>query len=293
MAIESSSWHSSVGNQGDNDYGLEAIAMCDDCRYGVAFHRLAAVYFDLGVGSSPSFSGRNVDRGASGAYGFTFEHGGTQFFVGRPRNTGSCSAGGLYVFDSIDMEVSDPVQCLEAPDPHTAFNSPDGGRYLRHASLNGGTPYVWTMTGTQVGIWEVVGAGSDTRLEFVRHLSEMWAFGRGNAYHGFDVDLDERIGVSFDRHGFVTWQIDDLSDPTRIAVSDIDDVYGNVIALSYPIAFTSGGGRNSGRTWNVSDPSAPELLEPGFWSTTESWNQHECDLGADRLASGRLLSLVG
>lgn len=275
--VDRSSWHGSIGNQGDNDYGLEAIAICDDCRYGVSYYRLATVYFDMGTGSDPNISTANIDKDASSEYGFTFKHGGTQFLVGRPKTTSPCTGAGLYIFDSVNVNTTNALQCLDAPDPYTNFNNVDGGRYLQHASLNGGAPYIWTTRDSQVAVWEVTGTGANTRLQFVRKIDGMWSFGRGNEYHGFDVDLDERVGVSFDRHGFVTWQVNDLANPSRVA-TNTETYFGNIVALNYPMAFTSGGGKNSGMTWDVSNLGAPQVLDPGFWSTDLSWNQHPCDL---------------
>jgi hypothetical protein len=276
--VERSSWHNSIGNQGDNDYGLEAIALCADCRFGVAYYRLGTVYFDLGSGSSPDISDAFIELDASGAEGFTFKHDGQQFLVAAPIVFGPCPDAGLYLFQSVQVRDEDPIQCLDAPAGNENFNLVDGGRYLRHPNLNGGNAYLWTVRQEQVATWEISGTGQDTRLHFVGQIEDMWAAARGNNYLGFDVDLERNLAVSFNRWGFVTWQVDDLAAPAKIAVHDATDVYGTQVALNYPLAFTSGAGQNSGMSWNVSDPAAPQLLEPDFWSTAHSWNQHECDL---------------
>jgi hypothetical protein len=285
---EDSSWHGSIGNQGDNDFGLEAIAVCDECRYGVAFYRMATVFFDLGTEDRPRIAGASIHSELPGLpYGLTFSHRGTQFLVAQRIGPSPCEDGaGLYVLDGIDPSQMVPLQCLAVPAQFDGDQMPTGGRYLQSPTLNGGTPYVWSTAGYYVATWEVVGEGEDTRLVHRGRIDDMVAFGRSGNLLGFDVDLGARMAVSTDRFGFKTWRVFDLSAPTLVATVPAHDG-GNVVTLRHPLAYTLRySGSNTGMTWDVRWAAAPAPLDDGFWSTDNTWNQNECQLREDGAVFG-------
>jgi hypothetical protein len=282
-----SSWHGAIGNQGDNNWGLEAIALCDDCRWGVVFYRLATVFFDLGTGAAPSVDQATVASDLPGLpYGFTFKHGNTQFLIAQGIGPSPCSDAGLYIFEGTNPATMTPIQCLSATSGNEVDAKINGGKYLQDASLNGGTPYLWTTSGYYVAAWEVNGSGTGTRVNYAGRIPGMTAFGRSSNTLGFDVDLDHRVAVSADRFAFKTWTVNDLSAPVQ-AASVADHMDGNIVALKHPIAYSAlYSGLNSGMTWDVSSPSNPTKLDEGFWSTDKAWNQHECDLREDGAVFG-------
>jgi hypothetical protein len=285
---EDSSWHRLIGNQGDNDFGLEAIAVCDDCRYGVAYYRMATVFFDLGTGSRPLIVDASVHPELPRLpYGLTFNHRGTQYLLARALGPHDCTQGsGLYVMNGIDPDQMVPIQCLVAPDEFAGDENATGGLYLQHPALNDGAPYLWTVGNGRVATWQVVGEGEATRLVHRGRIEGMNAFGRSNNLLGFDVDLGSRMAVSSDRFGFKTWRVFDLAAPRLIASVPAHDG-GNVVTMRYPLAYTLRySAQNSGMTWDVSRISAPETLDGGFWSVDNVWNQAECSLREDGAVFG-------
>jgi hypothetical protein len=291
LSYHNSSWHGQIGNQGDNDYGLEALLMCDDCRYAVAKYRLANMYFDLGNGSRPEIVNyKKAEQPYQTPVYMSFKHDGMQFLVtiGFNRACSGVSSVGtaLYVFDSYKPSELQHLQCLTTP-PDLDWNLRiDAGRYLRHPALNNNQPHLWTIASSQVSVWKVKGTGLNTRLEFVREIDKMWAFGRGNAWHGFDIDLNAKVAVSVNRYGLKTWQLSDLEDPRHVGTYDGDELRGTIVTLRYPHVFTSGGGIRlidqgtyelTNRVFDISDMEEPIAVDPDYWkNTTHSWNQCAC-----------------
>lgn len=71
-----------VGNQGDSDFDAMAVSVCNDCRYGVAWYKLATVIFDLGTGAQPTWANKRVVYGANHSIGgVTWYHGQDQWLL--------------------------------------------------------------------------------------------------------------------------------------------------------------------------------------------------------------------
>jgi hypothetical protein len=261
-------WHGSIGNQGDNDWGLEAFAVCDDCRFGVAYYRLGTVLFDLGEARSPRFASANI-LSSGLPYGFTFSHKGTQYLVSTGIGPAACPDGsGLYVFDTVDATQLAPIQCLSVNLTH--------GKYLQHPDRNGGKAFLWaTAGGGRVSVWEVQDQGSDLQVAPVESGFNPIITGRANSLSSLAVDLENCAAVTVDRYSFRVWSVNDITDPVLVTTVG-DHMENSLVTMSYPLVYTAGYQRpGSSMTWLIGD--SVWQINPGFWGENP-WNTHECQL---------------
>ena len=128
-----------VGNLGDSDYDLMSYQVCDDCRYGMAVFKLATVFFDLGVGSVPQFSGyvKSEEVGEI-PHGMTFKANGSQYLIAAGLNNYECgpAGSGLYLFNSTNPSQITKLQCLKDDENEPVLIT--GGKVLQDPDLNGG-----------------------------------------------------------------------------------------------------------------------------------------------------------
>jgi hypothetical protein len=266
-----------VGNLGDFDHDLLTWALCDDCRYGFAFFRLAAVIVDLGDEAYPSvqLSEKDFDLPQL-ARAFTFSNGDDQYLVAEDIES-SCDSSGLFrilgpSFDSLEF-----LQCISEPASMDLFL--EGGVKLQDDSLNDGEPYLWATRGYQVHVFKIVGSGSDLHLEHIRRINTMRAVARGSHMRGFGVDLAQRIAASVYSNGLRIWRVDDLENPALAA--QLPEVDANTLSLARNLVWVGDAPyAGTSMTFDIENPDNPQPLDPGFWNQDLPWNDLPC-LGSE------------
>jgi len=273
---------------------LYNFSICDECRFGVAQLWIAGtVLFDLGVQTSPSFGpmqlfeAKNTTRGA-----FTFEHEGQQYLIinRHPGGCGTAPYGSLatvFLFDGIDQIDLVNIQCLELPSGGTVNVA--NGLYL--SNVHGSFVYLVDVDSEAVHIFEITGTGSNLQLQYLEQpMHATSTFGRG-----LRADKTHDLLVSANVAGAYLWDISDPGNP--LLLFPFDNILGNVqvirAAIRYPFVWLAGGPMGSTFTVDISNISAPQVIDPGFWDPEVPWNSYlyEVDLGAEFSSDG--LALYG
>jgi hypothetical protein len=260
---------------GDRDYNLFNFTVCDECRYGVAaFDTQGRVLFDLGTGQAPSFATYHYYADAPGRGAFTFMHGTQQYLVSSRVQDVCESNDALFAFNGVDPTDLLFLQCVtDAPgDPVGTLNG---------FSIPGSTSYVYLVTTHgRVEMYQVTGSGTDLRLQPLGWtIGAGWLFGRG-----IDLDLDApppflRLAVSAGPSGVQVW---DLYDPgAPVVLSQWDPNPGlamRTVAIEYPHVWVGADWETttagSTFTYDISDPSSPQGLDPGFWYGSNPWSSY-------------------
>jgi hypothetical protein len=277
-----------VGNQGDSDWDLYGILMCDNCRYGVAYYVLGTIYFDLGDPASaeyPRFKGWFQGQGSL-TFGMTFRHGEDQYIVSRSVPTSEpCSGAAVHLMNGGRPRDYQFIQCLETPEGSEQEVNVSGGYYIGANFSSSGDAYLWTSNKAQVTTWRVTGEGAGLHVEYLRAVEGMIGLGQGN-YLSYDIDLEANVnggGVAVSLFGgkMSTWTIDRDEPDRPWLVKTIDlDLSATHVTIDFPYAFVwLGSSPNLGRTYSIVDLSAPTLLDSDFWSVNKPWNQSVCDIG--------------
>lgn len=262
-----------VGNQGDSDYDLQVWAMCDDCRYGLALYKLAAVIFDLGTGALPQLGTFEANYSLPGVVaGLTFAHGEDQYLVAEDIAS-SCTGSGLFKINGPAFDSLELLQCVS--DNGGASLTLTGGQYLQHDSLNEGQPYLWASTGSYVHAFRIADSGSNLRLEYVKRFDNMRALASGTHQLGFQVDLSHRLAVSAFMTGITTWQVHDLENPTMAGQNP--DVNVNILSLAYPVVWAARAPfSGSSMTFQIVGQGTLVPLDTDFWDEDLPWNNQPC-----------------
>lgn len=270
--IEITSSDFQVGNMGDQDYDLLAWTACDDCRYGVATFVLGTVAFDLGTGALPSFQDFHVHfQYPELNRTMTFSHEGHQYLIAGGIQDACEGKAGLYLFNGTNLDSLQLQQCLEGP--YGNLMSSGGGLYLQHAELNEGKAYIWLNVGLQVHIFRIEGPGDGLSLTYVAtppNMSILWP-------GGLDVDLENKIATTAGRNDTSVgriWQVFSLEDPVQVGSLGFQ---GTTASLAYPIVWLAQYAQTaSSHTVDISEPSAPQLMDDQFWSGDNPWNDLPC-----------------
>ncbi len=255
-----------VGNQGDSDYDLRAFSVCDDCRYGVAWYKLATVLFDLGTDPhEPEFVADDIVWGATFTTGgMVFAHGGSEYLATASGLADSCSGTTtLYRMTGASQATGlSRVGCVAAPDRSILLV---GGHEV------GGHLYL-ADSSTRVYLFRVDASGSSIALTYLSQPMRAVM----NTDHGLAVDAAAGVAIEANTQGASIWDIASPGSPLKLAT--IPGAF-NRAAVSYPLVFLALGGiKNSEQTWDISDPTSPVPLHQAFWSAANVWNfaDHLC-----------------
>lgn len=234
-----------IPNQGDSDYDLLAFAVCDDCRWGIAWYKLGTVTFDLGTSSQPTWAAKRYYPGAtSGLGGATWSHAGTQWLATSSLG-GDCGIGStLYTVSGLDTRI--PYGCIIAgPRPVTVAR----GIYDR------GSVYLIDSS-TRLYRYLAGAAGLTYQAEMGRA-----SYG-GNSWTG--LDAVPGILVVASTLGTVLW---DTADPALpIQTATIPGAAG-VATVAPPLLVTglATADPHRERVYDISDPAAPVELDANLW----------------------------
>ena len=273
---------------GDRDYNLYNVVVCDDCDYGVAgYQTVGSVIFEI-----DDLYGRILIRGytyngSTNVVGaFTFKHGEQQYLV-MNRLPDTCGSATLYAIDGISADNRTVLQCLDRPDGDDmivsgGFYIPDGGD---------GDSYVYIVDQQDdVQMYRIDGSGNQLRLESLGAVIE----GRVSRGRGIRLDLDapqpwQRLASAGGSWGIAIWSLADVTAPELITYWDPNPVrVENRTAIEYPYLFAAslgGTGPNATFVYDISDPTVPELVEPDFWTYDDDhpWNRYQWSNNVDGL----------
>lgn len=237
-----SNWN--IPNQGDSDADLVAIAVCDDCRWGVAWYKLGTVVFDLGTGSTPAWVDHRVTYGATtGQGGATWGHGGAQWLATSSLGA-DCQGSTLYQLAGLDALT--PAGCVLAGTRPVAVVrglSDRGSVYLVDSS-------------TRLYHYLAGGAGLTYQAELGRA-----AYG-GNSWSGLDAAPGLLVAAS--SAGTRLW---DTTAPLLPVETALLPGSAYVASVQPPLLVTAAqvADQDRERVWDVRDPAAPVLLDAALW----------------------------
>lgn len=264
---------------GDMDYNLRNFSVCDGCRFGVASYATGTALFDLGSGDEPQF----VDEVAYAATpvdgAFTFRVGSAQYLIatGLP---GQCASGDstVYRFVSAVATQNPVVGCIPGPTTPTRAR---GGRVV---DSDTGLYLYLGLTGNRVGIYRVDPDGNDIQLVFLDDSLR----GLMERNPSFDVDSVAGIAITAYYSSLKVYDIGrEVGTPAApvlvgsVSYSDPSDWVTNA-ALSWPYVWVGyQTAADTSRTYDLSTPSDPQALDPGFWAPGWSWNDYPCEMPTD------------
>ncbi|MDB2620180.1 hypothetical protein N9X87_00075 [bacterium] len=255
--------HFDLGDFGDQDYGLYNFSVCDDCRYGVAVHRLGTVLFDLGDGRRPGFVDHSIAWDALDVRGaFTFKRDGQQYLIASDL-VDECSSrfSTLYEFAGATEEALARVDCVAHPTRKTRIvNGFVVGDYLY---LGDATKRVYIYsTGYE-------NAPVDPTLAVTYVSAPMIAY----MIHGQGLDVDEGLAVEANHTGMHVWDVSAPGSPIKL--STIPGDY-NRAAVRNGLAFIAKKGyENSERTFDIADPVNPVEVSADLWDVANPWNHSD------------------
>lgn len=280
----------SVANVGDSDYDLVNFSICDDCRYGVANFKGKTVLFDLGGGTDPKFAAKGSLPEPRYGGGATFKHGGTQYLV---LNGASATCGSfpeVFVFGGVNADDLTHVDCLTGP----GFDRMEVGNgiYYSFRPVGGDVTKVFYMQdkiGAGVRAFKVEGTGSNATFTYMGSPFSNVTFGRTR---GFSIDAGEKLALTVYDGTATIWDLTDGFSPAILArITDALSYPVNVGTIQYPFLWLAVPGINGPATYDVSVPTSPVRIDPGFWSRTNPWNSYDCltEQGARFSADGSTL----
>ena len=231
------------GTAGDSDYDLIVFDVCDDCRYGVFYHKVeGVVVFDLGLNTYPKFSGHAASM-TEVLGGMAFKHAGQDYVVTAPLH--ACG-GGSGVF----IPNGDLVQCF-----------PYGFRMGQSLHV-GATTYLYLGENRsgQTYVYSVTGSGGAVAFNQTSVPTGMKSYG-----NALSIDPDALIAASAD---FRTNKVSlfDLQDPGKPALMyTIDHKWVSDVDLrSGVLASVAVSDINSVKVHQIKD-SGPEPIAPTYW----------------------------
>jgi hypothetical protein len=253
------------GTVGDSDHDLLKFDVGDDSRYVVFAHKVArTVVVDLGVGSTPAFSGYTRYNAADLYFGgFVFSKGGSNYLFAAGLAGGCSNGSSLYLVNDDDdlqlIEVEPGSPCLEL-----------GGSAAKISAL---TPYdapagyfIYTRAGSSNQIYRLEGSGADLVL-----AGSWQAPAAISSFGFFSIDSNNARAASSDYYGGVIgiWNLSTPSSPNLMYEIPATERHVSLRSPSEGAASTLaaivGGVSRSTRTWEVGPSSAREFAA-NFWS---------------------------
>lgn len=252
---------------GDTDYNIDAISVCDDCRWGAATYRSGLVLFDLGAGTVPTI----MDMAwhplpTSGLRGNTvFSYDGAQYLVGTDLS-GGCPDGQATLFEisGVTAQDLDPIACIEAMDQPV-----DGVLEIFFVPSDDEAFVYLGDDQFRVHVYRISNSGSAIALEYIDTPFPPVVL--ANGARGMAVDSDAMVAVTGGPSGTQLWDISAPGQPVSLAI--IDDAAVDRVAVHHPLVWTARAiERNSIHLFDITQPSTPVELDPGFWDPSLPWN---------------------
>jgi len=270
-----------VPNQGDSDYDLLSYSFCDECRWGVAVFKLGISLFDLGTGNAPGFDADLTYFTSSEPMGaFTFEHAGQQYLVAQylPDDCGGDAT--LYRFDGIYQGQFEAIGCVNVPDWNVkivnGFRLEGAGQSIVYLGFSNRRVYQF----------RIVDSGADIRLEY-QDLGDDVPLAYLMRGKGMALDLAHNLAVAALKTGEM--RIYDISDPADPVIIAARSGKWDLAAIRYPFIWVAdSSSADSSVTWDITDPSEPQPLDPDFWNPSHPWNSHNdhCEWPGGAVFSG-------
>lgn len=236
-------------NQGDSDYDLMQVAMCDGCVYGAAWYKMGMVTFRVDgnrIGASEKHMGYTAGLG-----GFTYNVGMRQFLITNAWPSEECgSTAALWRFDGVsDLTL---IECVRSPDRPIQVS---GG--IRHNS------YAYLIEGsTRVHLVRLDASG-------VTYMAQMpWRATATNGRYTMAVEGNRLVT------GGAAYNIIDIGNPVRMhtkipdATSSIDLRDGWVIASSWEAG--------SEVACKLTDTDC-KVFNAAWWASARPWNDYAWD----------------
>jgi len=246
-----------VGNQGDSDFDLMTFSVCDDCRWGVAWYKLATVVFDLGTGTQPVWADKRVVYGAvNGLGGMTYRHAGAQWLLTNSGVGDSCVATAT-LYRLAGLSDLTQTQCVTAgARPLTAR----WGLYDRGV--------LWVIdSSTRLYNFRATSTG----LTYIRQLG--YAAADGNS--GVGLDVVPGMAAAASSLGAAIWDTADPEMPVQTAV-----MAGNAYraTLAPPLLVTASflpGDQHREQVWDISDPALPVERTANIWPDVHPFTMYQ------------------
>ncbi len=253
----SSSWMFSVVQpDGDVDFNLFGIAMCDDCRYGMANYRNSgAIVFDTGAGTTPSFAGGSqayLDHTSLGS--FTFKKGATQYLVSNGLESNAPAT--LYEIDGVDADDITEIMRFDAASG--AYQVRMGERYGNHLYLAAASSAM-PVRG-QVVIADITAPTNPTVVAFGAAV--------GAAYSPLSVDAANGYMVTAGFEGVELYDIagDPMAPALLASISPPAGQQITTVTVSYPYLVL----QNQGGLWmdvyDITVPTQPTPISSSYWT---------------------------
>lgn len=257
----------------DIDQNLYGFAVADDHRYVVAgFHIEGWGLADLGTADLPTWNGLMLRQGedlqgnpmsipidAAIDGGCVFHTGGQDYLVAKP--FGYADHNLSFIYRQTGINGDDLEKVAEIP-----------------FQVNHG----WHMNDAQTHYLYFRGhmarVASYTFVDTPDTLVEQSAV-FGGAVNTLDIDVEQRVAATCTINGLSIYDLTDPAVPELVGTNP--DVVCNVIAIRYPLVFTSLMiGSTFAKLIDISDPAAPLVIDQGFWGEeTAEWNDFECARG--------------
>jgi hypothetical protein len=204
----------------------------------------------------------------------TFSHGGQQYLVANGFAAPCGSFASLHEFDGTALMDLTFVDCFSGP--VGGEFSPTGGAYVPGS---GGEGFLYLSDGVaSIHVFRLT-AGPPLDVEY------LGAPISGGQIRGEGWAIDVGVGLFA---GVVAGNVRlyDISDPASPHLVSEWEVAGqlvaaNLIAMRFPRLWIGRTFGNEALTYDISDPSAPDEIDRGFWATCHSWNDYDYSKAVD------------
>ena len=253
QSIDSS--HFSVGNQGDSDYDLMNVAVCDDCRYGAASYKMALVIFDLGTGLFPDTADHVKDYNRKIIYGAaTFSRGGKQYLVAESVESGCTQKSALYELVAENDLVY--IECLSHPSGTARI-------------VGGWKVGEWLITADKsklAQLYKIVNRGGVVGLNYSRDIGTAYSI-RGSA---ISIDREAEVMTIANEGGLTIYDVGAL--PATPVLGNVPGNWNRSSISGDRVFVARKGVAGSEVVFDITDPSTPVELSPETWAADAPQN---------------------
>jgi len=264
-AIRASS-NFNVGNQGDSDSDLVAFAVCDDCRWGVAWYKLATVVFDLGTGTQPTWADHERTYGAiAGQGGATWYHGRDQWLATASFGGSACTGSTLYTLAGLSDRTA--VGCITA-----------GSRTVTavRGVYDRGSVY---LTDSTMRLYHYLAGGAG--LAYQRQIGAA-SYG-GNSWSGLDAVPGLLVAAS--AQGTTLYDTADPALPIPTATIPGNAAVATVQPPLLVVGLFIAGDQHRERVYDLTEPGLPMEVTADLWPDV-----HPCTAYQSSTLTGEVLT---
>jgi len=267
LSCNSGCW---TGLDGDNDWQLLQLSVCDDCRYGfVDFGCMGRAVLDLGTGTVPAIQTAHGYWASQSPYvgGMVFKHGSSELLITQGI-TPACANGSATLMLINGSSSLTTLQCLEKNGGQAV--SIAGGLYV--AGQDAGYVYLGDSL-SLIHIYRVTGTGASTRMTWLgSNMQGTFGYGAGPS-----IDRAWDLLVTVQGTGAVApnvrlYDITDPSLPDLLSSMQVTGDYYNRGEVQYPFLWIASQAHLSSKTYDISVLTSPDPVDPTFWNPSQPWN---------------------